>query len=181
MNTKQIGITTLLAACSVCACFAEVRPDPQSTAGRQSAATEKSITRSDSPAKVSRKASDNSIVNTGNSDVFEGIFIDAGKTINLDSTLDYSSATTVAIGIQCIVCDSSATSLGTSGLVLLARWAVPNAEMYVTTENKTSTLFPYWDAGGVIFNVYGSSFRLSLQNKGSQPISIEQIIVFRRN
>ena len=180
MKTKAIGRAALLAACLVCISPAQTKSPPQPASDRQSAATERSTVPNESTSVVRRRSSDNSILSSGNSEVFEGIFINAGKTVSLDSKLDYSSATTVAIGVECTLCDSTADSLGSSGLVLLARWAVPNAELYVTTENKATTLFPYWDAGGVIFNVYGSQFRLSLQNKGSQPIAIEQITIFRR-
>lgn len=144
-------------------------------------AAESSVAKSDGPPPVIRKPSGNPVPVAENSEVFKGIFIGAGKTVSLDSTLDYSSAATVAIGIECIICDSKASSLGGSGLVLLARWAVPNSELFVTPESKTANLFLYWDSGGVIFNVYGSQFRLSLQNKGSQPIAIEQVTILRRN
>ena len=180
MKTKVIGMATLLAACLVWISPAQVKPEPRPASERQSVATERSTARNEGTTAAPRKSSDNSILSSGNSEVFEGVFIGADKTVSLDSKLDYTSAATVAIGIECTLCDSTADSLGSSGLVLLARWAVPNAELYVTTENKATTLFPYWDAGGVIFNVYGSQFRLSLQNKGSQPVAIEQITIFRR-
>lgn len=180
MKTKPIGTATLLTICSFYPSFAGVGPEPDAAIKRQVVATEKSTAKSELPDRVRRKAADTPVSPITNADVFEGIIIQPGKTISLDSTLDYSTATSVAVGIQCIVCDSLSESLGTSGLVLLARWAVPNAELYVTTENKATTLFPYWDAGGVIFNVYGSMFRLSLQNNGSEPIAIEQIIILRR-
>jgi|GEM_PF-2647103 len=152
----------------------------QPAPARPIVAVERSAAANESRARTVRRASDSSTSTTSNSEVYENVFVDAGKTVSIDSKLDYSAAATVAVGIQCTICDSTATSLGASGLVLLARWATPNAEMFVTTENKTATLFPYWDAGGVIFNVYGSQFRLSLQNKGSQAIAIEQVTIFRR-
>jgi hypothetical protein len=180
MKLKETGTAALLTACFVCMSFAEVRPAPRSTVEPQSLATEKSTTKNEIPAAAIRKSSDTPVTPTGNSEVFLGIFIDAGKTASLDSTLDYSSATSVAVMVQCIVCDSQASSLGVSGLVLLARWTVPGAELYVTPESKVATTFVYWDSGGTIFNVYGSQFRLSLQNKGTNPIAIEQVTLLRR-
>lgn len=181
MRIRAIAVAAVFAACLVSVSFAEARSEPQSTSVLAGAATEKSIAKNDGPPPVIRRAADGPAPAAGNSEVFESIFIDAGKTVSLDSKLDYSSAATVAVGIECIICDSMASSLGASGLVLLARWTVPNSELFVTPEKKTATLFPYWDSGGVIFNVYGSRFRLSLQNKGAQPIAIEQITILRRN
>ena len=127
------------------------------------------------------KSSASIVSASGNSEVFQSVSIAPGKTVSIDSTMDYSSANTVAVTVQCIVCTSTATSLGTSGLVLQARWTVPNAQLYVATENKAATAFPYWDAGGAVFNVYGAQFRLTLQNQGSQTIALQQITLFRRN
>ncbi len=120
-------------------------------------------------------------VNTGTSEVFQNLVIAAGKSMALDSSLDYSSAATVAISVLCIICTSGTTSLGNSGLVLQAAWTVPDAGSYVTTENKTATAFPYTDAGGAVFNIYGPQFRLVLQNKGAQTIALQQVTIFRRS
>lgn len=57
---------------------------------------------------------------------------------------------------------------------------VPNAASFVATENKAATAFPYWDAGGAIFNAYGPQFSQALQNKGSQSIALAQVTIFRR-
>lgn len=181
MNIKMIGIAALLAPCFVCLSFAQVQPDPQSTVKRQSIAAEKSAAMQAIVASATPKSSVIAAFATGNSEVFRNIYIGMGKSVSLDSKLDYSSAGTVAIGLQCIICDTSATSLGTSGLVLQAQWAVPDAGLFVTTENSGSNTFVYWDSGGVIFSVYGSQFRLTLQNKGKQPIAIEQITLLSRS
>jgi hypothetical protein len=113
--------------------------------------------------------------------VFNDLVIAAGKSVFVDSSLDYSAAGVVAVTLQCGVCTSATTSLGASGLVIQARWIVPDAATYVATETKTAAGFPYWDAGGVLFNVYGTGLRISLQNKGSQTVAIQQMTVFRRS
>lgn len=115
------------------------------------------------------------------SEVFGPVVIAAGKSASFDSTLDYSYSSSVAVTVQCIVCTSTATSLSTDNLVLQAFWTVPTAQLYVTVENKSALTFAYWDAGGAIFNAYGTQFRLTLQNNGSQTIAIQQITLFRRS
>jgi len=118
--------------------------------------------------------------NTAISEVFEDVVIAAGKTVSLSSALDYSSANTVAVTVLCIICSSAATALGTAGLVLQARWTVPDAQSFVTAESKAATAFTYSDSGGAVFNVYGPQFRLALQNKGTQTIALQQVTIFRR-
>jgi hypothetical protein len=114
------------------------------------------------------------------SEVFRDLFIPAGKSIPLESELDYSSAATVAVTVYCLICTSAPSSLANSGLVLVAFWSVPDTETYTAAENKSSGSFPYWDAGAAIFQVYGSRFRLVLQNTGKQAVALQQVTVFRR-
>ena len=118
---------------------------------------------------------------TGGSEVFRNVVVEAGKSASRDSDMDYSYAGSVAVTILCSVCTSTATSLGSSGLILQARWLVLNADSYVTTENMASTAFLYWDVGAAMFTVYGPQFRLTLQNKGSQTVTLPQVTIFRRS
>jgi hypothetical protein len=163
--TKIISAAVL----TLCASFAENLPP------------ERSGEVHDFTVRAKAKLSASDTTDTGNSEVFRNVVIAAGTTVSLDSTLDYSSASTVAITVQCITCTTASTALGALSLTLQARWLVPNADFYVATENKSATAFLYWDAGGALFNVYGSLFRLSLQNKGSQTISIQQVTLLRRS
>lgn len=167
MNLIRISTIAVVGICSVSVLFAQ--DGLQARASANSGATKASAKDTTSAAPA------------GNSEVFQNILIDAGQSIPIDSTLDYSSAATVAVTIYCTVCSTGATSLGNSGLVLQATWLVANAATYVATETKSATTFPYWDAGGGLFTVYGSQFRLNLQNKGSQPIAVQQLTIFRRN
>jgi hypothetical protein len=162
-------ITLVLIASSLAALsLAQDRPVAEKSAQTADLVTAPALSRKDA-------------VNTGTSEVFQNLVIAAGKSMALDSSLDYSSAATVAISVLCIICTSGATSLGNSGLVLQAAWTVPDAGSYVTTENKTATAFPYTDAGGAVFNIYGPQFRLVLQNKGAQTIALQQVTIFRRS
>ncbi len=114
------------------------------------------------------------------SEVFTDIVIAPGKSFPIDSTMDYSSSNgLVAITILCSVCTTAATSLGNSGLILQALWSVPDAGSYAAVEIKPASSFPYWDAGGALFDVHGSQFRLTLQNRGTQAVTIQQVTIFR--
>ena len=142
-------------------------------------ATEKSAERYELAANRTATPADTSAT-TVNSEVFESIIIAAGKSYTVSSAMDYTASNTVAVTVQCIVCSTSGTSLGSSGLILQASWFVPNAQSYVVAENKAATAFAYTDAGSALFNVYGGQFRLILQNKGTASIAIQQVTLFRR-
>ena len=121
-----------------------------------------------------------SVVTNGNAEVFQNVVIDAGKSVSLNSTLDYSAADSVAVTVLCDGCDSDAKSLATAGLSLHARWLLPGADVYSATEFRSATGFPYWDGGGVLFTAYGPQFQLTLRNKSSQAITLVHVTLFRR-
>ena len=181
MNITSRRLAALLTSCFVCLSFAQDRPDPRSTIERRGIVTEKTPETYDLAVTPIARPSGIAAANTGISEVFGNVVVAAGKTVSLDSTLDYSSANTVAVTVLCIICSSAQTSLGNSGLVLQARWTVPDAGSYVTAENKAATAFPYSDSGGAVFNVYGPQFRLAFQNKGTQTIAVQQVTIFRRS
>ena len=178
MKISRNGIVVLLTLLLSCLTWAEDRT-AAATQGR-AAATEKASDSYELAVKPTRKASGTSAGDTANYEVFEDIVIAAGKTVYMDSTLDYASTNSVAVTVLCIICSSAATSLANSGLVLQARWSNPEAS-YVTAESKAGTSFTYLDSGGAIFNVYGPQFRFALQNKGTQTIAIQQVTIFRRS
>ncbi|MBZ5580456.1 MAG: hypothetical protein LAP40_28210 [Acidobacteriia bacterium] len=176
----KISAAALLASSFLCLAFAEDRPGLRSEAIAAGSATEKSADLYDLAIAATRSVNPG-LGATVSVEVFQNVVIAAGKTVSLDSALDYSTSNTVAVTVQCIVCTSATTALGASGLILQARWMAPNTQFYVATENKAASAFPYWDAGGAIFSVYGPQFRLTLQNSGSQPIAIQQITLLRRS
>jgi len=111
-------------------------------------------------------------------EVYSDLVIAAGKSLALDSTMDYSKSDRVAVTVRCTICNSAATSM--NNLVLKAFWKVPDVDLYSVAEIEQGSNFPYWDSGGAIFQTFGSTFRLTLQNTGKENISIQQLILFRR-
>ena len=169
MKCNQVGSAALFSLCLLSSSFA----------GETPATTGKSNQNFDLLLHPRAAASDYTPIVTANAEVFSGILIAAGKSVSLDSTLDYSAVSTVAVTVQCIICNSANNSLGSSGLVLQAAWMVPGST-FVAPESKAATAFPYWDSGGALFNVYGPQFRLILQNQGNQSIAVQQVTIFRR-
>jgi len=170
-----------LTSCVAGSALAEDRTVTVLVPASSSVATEKSTESYNLAVTRRPKAADASTTAIANSEVFENITIAPGKTFLVPSAMDYSSSSTVAITVECTVCTTAAKSLGSSGLVLLAGWLVPNGLGYVVAESKAATSFPFFDAGGVIFNVYGGQFQLLLQNKGTVSIVIQQLTLFQRN
>jgi hypothetical protein len=165
MNTVKISTAVLLASFSLRPSVAQDRPATERSAESYSVA-------------VAARPSANTVAAAANSEVFQNIVIAAGKSVSINSTLDYTAANTVAVTVQCTICTTLATSLTGSGLMLQASWSVPNAGSFAVAENKSASTFPYWDAGAALFNTYGSQFRLILQNTGSGTIAIQQVTLF---
>ena len=114
----------------------------------------------------------------GNSEVYQDVVIPAGKNVILQSALDYSSSSTVAVAVRCTACTTKTTSLSALGLILEARWLALTASSDLATQSTSN--FAYFDAGGAIFNVYAEQFNLELQNRGSTTITLDQVTIFRR-
>lgn len=104
-------------------------------------------------------------------DYFTSVTIPAGQTVNLDSTLDYSSSDTVRVTLRSATTDL-ANLLGT------AYFTVPNATEFVTQEVFVGTDFFYSNSRGVTFQVAGPQFRLALRNTGSTTMTLTSVLIY---
>jgi hypothetical protein len=111
-------------------------------------------------------------------EIHRNIVIAAGKSVVLESELDFSSSDKVMVTFRCTTCDSQSNSM--ANMQASAAWSVPRADSFSATEMKAGSTFPYFDSGGVVFQVYGPQFRLILRNKGAQAMIVQQVTVFRR-
>lgn len=130
--------------------------------------------------KARSRPADTTATTPASSEVFPHVVIAAGKNVMIQSSLDYSSSSTVAVAVLCSTCTATATSLGTLGLILEARWQPLSAEFDTATDMKSASTFSYWDAGGAVFNVYAEQFNLELRNTGTATITLDQVTIFRR-
>lgn len=115
-------------------------------------------------------------ITNASSEVYLDVAIPVGQNVVIQSGLDFSSASTVAVSVRCTACTTTTTSMNALGLVLEARWQPLNATTDIATQNAST--FAYTDAGGVIFNVYAEQFNLELQNKGTATITLDQVTIF---
>ncbi len=173
MNTAAIVTFCLVGPCLVAE---DHLPAIERT---QIAATESSSSSNPYFVKSNPKPrSDSGSAATSNSEVFENVVIPVGKNVILQSAMDYSGASTVAVAVLCFACTTKATSLSSKGLTLEARWQAANAGADIATQGASG--FAYFDAGGFIFNVYAEQFNLELLNKGTSAIVLDQVTIFRR-
>jgi hypothetical protein len=110
-------------------------------------------------------------------EVFKNFAVEPGKTYSLDSTLDFTSANAVAVTLR--TSNNSAADLST--LTLYGYWSVPDADHYNPAENRLGADFLYANAGGAIFQVHGSQFRLVLRNDSDHVLVIQELIIFSRS
>ena len=143
----------------------------------QSAAAERSSSGNAYVFKARSKPEDSTSTAVVNSEGYADVVIPVGKNVIIQSSLDYSYATTVAVSVLCTACITKAVSLSALGLVLEARWQSLYAATDIATQNAST--FAYTDAGGAVFNVYAEQFNLELQNKGTTTITLDQVTIFR--
>ena len=106
-------------------------------------------------------------------DYFTSVTIPAGQTVNLDSTIDFSSSDTVRVTVR---------SAGTDLLNLLgtAYFTVPNATEFITQEVMLGSDFFYSNSGGASFQVCGPQFRLALRNLGTTTLTLTSVLMYTR-
>jgi hypothetical protein len=177
MKMSAACTTVLLAFCFVAS---SVAADERSTAIEkdQSITTEKPAGANAYLLRARSKRATSTSPAAANSEVFLEVVIPVGKNVVIQSALDYSSSSSVAVAVLCTACTTPTTSLSALGLVLEARWQPLNASTDIATQNAST--FTYLDAGGAVFNVYAEQFNLELQNKGTATITIDQVTIFRR-
>ena len=102
---------------------------------------------------------------------YTNVVIPAGQTVNLDSSLDYSSSDTIRVTVRSTNTDLLAL-LGTS------YFAVPNATEFVTQEAFLGSDFFYSNSGGATFQVCGPQFRLTLGNTGTTTMTLSSVLIY---
>lgn len=111
-----------------------------------------------------------------NYELHKDVVVEAGKSVVLDSEIDYSTLDAVAVSLR-TVADSPAD---VTDLVVQAAWSVPEADQYNVAESKSGKTFLFTNTGGVVFLVYGSQMRLILRNTGEHTVKLHQVIVFTK-
>lgn len=102
------------------------------------------------------------------------VTIQPGSSVNLDSSIDYSSSDSAKVTVLSV----NGASLG--DLVLGAFWAVPTLKLFNAADVFTGEASYYADARAFTFPIYGSQFRLRLTNRGTSSITLAQVLIFTR-
>jgi len=106
-----------------------------------------------------------------NYELTTNVVIPAGQYVDVESSLDYSAATSVAVTVR-------SSSGNASNLSLVAYWSVPEALYWNVVDVAEGTDFYYSNVGGARFNVYGNQFMLRLMNTGTAGVVLSQVLVF---
>jgi hypothetical protein len=105
---------------------------------------------------------------------WNNVTIPPGGSVNLDSSLDYSSSNSAKVTVL------SANGANLGDLVLSAFWAVPTLRFFNAADVFTGEGSYYADARAFTFPIYGSQFRLRLTNHGTSPVTLAQVLIFTR-
>jgi hypothetical protein len=105
---------------------------------------------------------------------WNNVTIPPGGSVNLDSSLDYSSSDSAKVTVLSV----NGTSL--RDLVASAFWAVPAIQFFNAADVFTGDGSYYSDARAFTFSIYGSQFRLRLMNRGTSPVTLAQVLIFTR-
>jgi hypothetical protein len=105
---------------------------------------------------------------------WNNVTIQPGDSVNLDSSLDYSSSDSAKVTVL------SANGANLGDLVLSAFWAVPTLKFFNAADVFTGDGSYYSDARAFTFPIYGSQFRLRLTNHGASAVSLAQVLIFTR-
>lgn len=166
------------------ACFATEGPAPADTRSPQTSTAQLKRERPATAAEVNGTAKAAAAIRPTSSgsgvETFAGVQVPAGKSVTLDSALDYTLSNEVGVTVVCTTCTTADTSLSTQGFTLQARWRTASTASYVATEFKEASGFSYWDSGAAVFTVFGPQFRLLLLNTGDTTITVDQVTIFRR-
>jgi hypothetical protein len=108
-------------------------------------------------------------------DVLKSITIAPGQSWQYDSTINFAGADRVAVTYR------APSSVDLSKMYSYAFWAVPEADWLVAPEVGGGANLLYTNTGGEFFNVYGSQFRLVLENRGNSTITLTQVLVYIRS
>ena len=129
---------------------------------------------SDNPAK--HIAGQTPSAAAANWEMFRDIVIAPGKSIVLDSAADFSTVNLAAVSFK----TASGSPSDLSKLTMQAYWSIPEADQYNATEARRGSDATFANSGGVLFEVFGSQFRMVIGNDGELDIKLQQVIVFRR-
>jgi hypothetical protein len=114
-------------------------------------------------------------LSTATYEVFKSVTIAAKQTLSLDSSIDYSATDRVAVTYR------SPSGGDLTNLDIYAYWSIPIADSYSVAETDNGSNFPFLNAGGEVFTVYGNQFRLVLYNAGSTAITLSQVTLYIRS
>jgi hypothetical protein len=123
-------------------------------------------------ATMKRNATDGSL---STFQVWYGLTIPAGQTLNLASDQDWTGTTTVAIAIEC------PPSMSIKNTQIFVWWGMSIANNLVSTDAIFGSNLTYTNMGGTTVATYGSQLKLQVRNAGTTDLACDQVTAYGVN
>jgi hypothetical protein len=160
MFLRRIGIAGMAFCLTMPAWAGEKRAEPAVETSRTAR-----------PAAAPVKAS----LSTSTFEVFKNVTIAPGQSVSLDSGIDYSATDRVAVTYRTVSGGDMST------MYIYAYWGIPIADSFGVAEEDNGSNFPFTNAGGEVFTVYGNQLQLRLENRGKTTIILTQVTLYIRS
>jgi len=106
-------------------------------------------------------------------EIFTGLTIAPGQTLNLFGNLDWTGAETASLAIAC----PTATPL--TNIQVFVYWQMPAfTNTYVATSSLAASNFAFKNMGGSVVPVFGNYFGLQLRNSGTTTVNCDQLTMY---
>jgi hypothetical protein len=168
----RITQLTLIGILAIPFLLAEEQNGPAREAAPQPLFKEGNAQRASKAMKVKPQDASN-ISSLSSFEIFTGLTIAPGQTLNLFGTLDWTGADSASIAVAC----PASTSLANTQI--LVYWQMPAfTNTYTATNVLLGSNFLFKNMGGGVVPVFGNYFGLQVKNVGSTVVTCDQLTVY---
>ncbi len=172
MRIVKIAKLTLIGIFAICSLMAEEQNGSERTAALPLIVKDGNAQRPSKTMKLKREDVSN-ITSLSNFEIFTGLTIQPGQTLNLFGILDWTGADTASIAIAC------PTSTSLQNTQVLVYWQMPAfTNTYTATSGLLGSNLLFTNMGGGVVPVFGNFFGLQVKNTGSAVVACDQLTVY---
>jgi hypothetical protein len=178
MRIPQMSLIGLIAAVTVMA-QSEAPPPPEHNARNSKPVIIETMPQTAAAqisAPVRREATTKRSATDGSLSTFQvwwGLTIAAGQTLNLPSDQDWTGVNTIAVAVDCTGSAKNAQ--------IFVWWGMNIANYLTATDAILGSNFTFANMGGAMVPAYGSILRLQFKNTGTTDLSCDQVTAYGVN
>jgi hypothetical protein len=170
--TMRISRLTIIGIFATSVLMAEDHNVPAHEAAQQALFNEGNAQRASRTMKLKRDDVNN-VSSLSTFEIFTGLTIAPGQTLNLFGSLDWTGADSASIAIAC----PASTSL--QNVQVLVYWNMPAlSSIYTATNVVLGSTFAFKNMGGEVVPVFGAFFGLQVKNASSTVVTCDQLTVY---